>query len=147
MKVDMNIAVALKSEITRIARKELRGESLALKKASSQYRSDIAALKRRVLELERLLSRMSKGVSQKANPSEVEGGESGLRFRADGFATLRRRFGFSANEMGALLGVSGQSVYKWEQGKARPRASQLPAIAVARKLSKKEALAKLETLA
>lgn len=143
----MNIAVALKSEITRIARKELRAESLALKKALSQYRSDIAALKRRVLELERLLSRLSKGVAKKANPSKIEGGESVLRFRADGFATLRKRLGVSASEMGALLGVSGQSVYKWEQGKARPRASQLPAIAAARKLSKKEALARLETLA
>ena len=40
--------------------------------------------------------------------------------------------------MGTLLGVSGQSVYKWEQGKAKPRASQMQAIAAVRKLGKKQ---------
>jgi len=41
-----NIASLLKSEISRIARKEVRAETQTLKKASAQYRSDIAALKR-----------------------------------------------------------------------------------------------------
>lgn len=45
-----NIASFLKSEISRIARKEIRAETETLKKASSQYRSDIAALKRRLVE-------------------------------------------------------------------------------------------------
>jgi DNA-binding transcriptional regulator YiaG len=42
--------------------------------------------------------------------------------------------------MGALLGVTGQSVYKWEKGTARPRASQLKAIAAVRKMGKKQVL-------
>jgi len=42
-----NIATLLKTEISRVARKELRGESQALKKAVSAHRSEIAALKRR----------------------------------------------------------------------------------------------------
>jgi len=45
--------------------------------------------------------------------------------------------------MGTLIGVSGQSIYKWEQGKAKPRASQLQAIAVARKMGKRDVAAKL----
>jgi DNA-binding transcriptional regulator YiaG len=64
--------------------------------------------------------------------------EKSLRFRVAGFASLRKKLGVSANEMGALLGVSGQSVYKWEQGKAKPRASQMNAIAAVRKLGKKQ---------
>lgn len=66
-----------------------------------------------------------------------------LRFRAGGFATLRKKFDLSAEQMGKLIGVSAQSIYHWEAEKSRPRASQLPAIAAARKLTKKEAWHKL----
>ena len=69
-----------------------------------------------------------------------------LRFRADGFASLRKKLGLSGNDMAKLLGVSNQSVYHWESGKSKPRAAQLAAIAAARKLGKKEAAAKLAQL-
>ena len=46
-----NIASVLKDEILRLARKEVRRELEGLKKASAQYRSDIAALKRQVIAL------------------------------------------------------------------------------------------------
>ena len=142
----MNIASALKSEIARVARKEMKGEGQALKKSSAQYRRDIVALKRRVTDLERMVNRLAKGATRaRAEPQEGDG-KTKLRFRSGGFATLRKKLGLSAAEMGLLLGVSGQSVYKWEQGKAQPRASQLPAIAAARKMGKKGAAAKLAEL-
>ena len=53
-----NIASLLKSEISRVARKEVRGEIAGLKKAVSSYRSEIAALKRRTLALEAELRRL-----------------------------------------------------------------------------------------
>ena len=56
----MNIATALKSEMSRVARKELRGETQSLKTSSTQQRSDIASLKRRVLELERMVKHLAK---------------------------------------------------------------------------------------
>src|SRR5437762_2853684 len=56
-----NIASVLKEEISRVARREIKRETSALKKASSAYRSDIAALKRRLQELERQLRRASRG--------------------------------------------------------------------------------------
>jgi transcriptional regulator with XRE-family HTH domain len=54
--------------------------------------------------------------------------------------------GLSAAAVATLLGVSGQSIYKWEEGKTRPRASQLPAIAALRKMGKREANARLAAL-
>jgi hypothetical protein len=48
-----NIASVLKSEIARVARKEVRGEIQSLKKAVGTYRSEIADLKRRTKALER----------------------------------------------------------------------------------------------
>ena len=52
-----NVASVLKEEIARVARKEIRRETSSLKKSSTTYRSEIAALKRRVHELERQLRR------------------------------------------------------------------------------------------
>ena len=111
----------------------------------SQQRSDIATLKRRIAELETRVSKLAKRAS-KPNPAALQDSKEKLRFRQDGFVTLRKKLGLSANEMGQLLGVSGQSIYKWEQGKAKPRASQLPAIAVARKMGKKQVAAKIAAL-
>jgi transcriptional regulator with XRE-family HTH domain len=42
--------------------------------------------------------------------------------------------------------VSAQSVYHWEQGKSRPRASQLQAIAGLRTLGKRQAAERLSSL-
>jgi len=58
----------------------------------------------------------------------------------------RRRLALSAEECGLLVGTSSQSIYNWEQGKARPRASHLPAIAALRALGKREAAAKIAEL-
>jgi hypothetical protein len=129
----------LKSEIARIAKKENKAENAALKKASAQYRSDIAALKRRIASMEAVVAKLGKQAAKTGAEVEAsEDDEKSLRFRVAGFASLRKKLGVTANEMGVLLGVSGQSVYKWEQGKAKPRASQMQAIAAVRKLGKKQ---------
>jgi hypothetical protein len=47
-----NIASVLKDEISRDARKEIRGETASLKKALSAYRTDLATLKHRAQALE-----------------------------------------------------------------------------------------------
>lgn len=137
-----NLAALLKSEISRIARKEVRAETQAFKKASAQYRADIAALKRRIASLESALKKLGKTglVSRKAAEASTP---QSLRFRVGGFAALRKKLGLSAAEMGQLLGVSAQSVYHWESGKSKPRAAQLAAIAQVRKLGKREAAARL----
>ena len=140
-----DLVSVLKAEIGRLARKEVKSETAVLKRAMTGYRRDIAALKRQVAELERRMKQL--GRAPKASPIETADEADGLRFRAGGFAQHRKRLGLSAAEMGRLLGTSGQSVYKWELGKARPRRSYLPAIAALRKMGKREAAERLEQLA
>ena len=135
-------ASQFKSEIQRITKKELRIEIQAIKKTNAQQKSDIAALKRRISTVEATLKKFIKSASTPQKDVDAITPVA-LRFRASGFAKLRKKFGFSAFEMGRLLGVSSQSVYHWESGKARPRANQLLSIANARKLSKKAAWTKL----
>jgi len=141
-----NIASVLKSEIARVARKEVRAETLTLKKAVNAYRAEIAALKRRAQALEQELRRLSR-VSAKVAPIESsEQPSKTLRFSAKGLASQRQRLGLSVSDCGLLLGTSGQSIYNWESGKAQPQAKHLPAIAALRSLGKREVAARLEAL-
>jgi DNA-binding transcriptional regulator YiaG len=136
-----NIAVALKEEIARVARKELRAETDSLKKTVSDYRSEIAALKRRLQALEKLTKKLPNAAPKPA-PEENQGSIQ-HRFSAEKLAKHRASLGLSASDYAKLLGVSQLSVYKWEGGKARPRDSYLPAIAEVRKLGKREAAERL----
>ncbi|MDB5870662.1 MAG: family transcriptional regulator [Ramlibacter sp.] len=140
-----NIASILKSEIARVARKEVRAETEGIKKASTQYRSHIATLKREVAALERHVRQLLKGAKREApQPSGSHAGK--IRFSAKRLADHRAKLGLSAKDYGALIGVSPLSIYKWEGGDVRPRASQLQAIAAVRKFGKREAATRLEDL-
>jgi DNA-binding transcriptional regulator YiaG len=143
-----NIASVLKSEIARLARKEVRAETDSLKKLSSQYRSDIAALKREVRTLQSQVRSLSRNGKAAARPQQEEPDGEGrqLRFSAKRLAAQRHKLGLSAQAFGALVGVTGQSIYKWESGHARPRTAQLRAIAALRSLGKREVQARLQAL-
>lgn len=139
-----NIAAVLKSEISRLARKELKSETTQLKRAVGQYRSQIAALKRQTQMLEKQLRSIGKVPSKPrpgAREESTEPDSGSFRFSAKGLASHRKRLGLSANEVGILLGATAQSIYKWEEGKARPRDKHMPAIAALRSLGKKQAAA------
>ena len=142
-----NFAAQLKIEISRIAKKETRTQAAVLKKAQATHRAEIADLKRRIASLEAVVRRLGKTSARSTTPAKEEDEPQGLRFRADGFASLRKKFGVSAAQMALLLGVSNQSVYHWETGKSKPRAAQLQAIAAVRKLGKKEVAQRLAALA
>lgn len=141
-----NIASVLKEEIVRLARKEMRSEMEGLKRASAQFRSEIAALKRRVAVLDKQVARLTKKETRRAAPETIADTTSRVRFSAKGLASKRKRLGLSAADLGALLGVSGQTVYHWEAGKTRPRPQQLAAIAPLRSMGKRQAMARLEEL-
>lgn len=138
-----NLASALKAEITRLARKELRTNTESLKKQVTGYRSEIAKLKRRIEVLERQVKRVGKPSPEKAQDQPSQDGS--YRWRPEGFAQHRKRLGLSAADAGKLLGVSGLTVYKWEGGQARPRAKYLPAIAALRSMGKREAAKRLQS--
>ena len=143
-----NIAAVLKEEIARLARKEVRQEIEALKKAVSSHRGQLAELKRQVQEQERVLRSLRK-VAAKAGPAPTaqaaEGGPS-LRFSPARLAIQRQRTGLSAALFGKLVGTSGQTIYLWEQGKTRPNAENLAAIAALRRVGKRELAARLAAL-
>jgi DNA-binding transcriptional regulator YiaG len=140
-----NIASILKLEISRIARKEVRGETQSLKKATASYRTEIAALKKRTRELEDQLRQLGKASVKTKMAPEVVPTAQGVRFSAKGLASQRRRLGLSAEHCGLLIGVSGQSIYNWEQGTTTPFAKHLRAIAALKTLSVRQAAELVES--
>ena len=59
---------------------------------------------------------------------------------------MRRRLGLSAHDCGVLIGASSQSIYNWEEGKTRPQAKYLAAVAFLKTKSKKDVTARLLAL-
>ena len=136
-----NIASILKTEISRVARKEVRTEIESLKKASVAHRASIAELRRQVNALEKELRRLAKGAMRPATAPDSDADPSAgtkRRFSATRLAAHRAKLGLSAAIYGQLVGVSGQTIYHWEQGKARPRAVQLENLASVRDLGARE---------
>jgi DNA-binding transcriptional regulator YiaG len=142
-----NIASLLREEFSRLSRREARKQLDAIKRASTQYRRHIAALKRQVHVLERQLSVLAKSVfdGQRTAAPQTDG-KTRVRFVAKGLRSQRERLGLSAAEYAKLAGVSAQSIYNWERGAARPRAEQIAQIAALRGLGKRQARARLEQL-
>jgi len=139
-----NIGAVLKQEIVRLSRREVRAQVQTTKKASAQYRRDIAALKREVEALKRqigLLQRRGPG-GPRAVPAESTNRK--VRFVAKGLRSQRNRVGLSADDYARLVGVSAQTIYNWEQGHTAPRPEQLRAIAALRGIGKREAAARLD---
>ena len=140
-----DIATVLKEEISRLARKEQKAESDRQKKAAAQSRSEITALKRRLVDLERIVSTLAKKVTGKA-PAEAVGLKKQVRFSPQRLQAWRKKVKLSAAELAQLVGVSAQTVYHWEAGKARPKPSQLAQLAELRTGGKRKLAVRLSSV-
>ena len=138
-----NIAVALRQEITRLARRAERSLTRSLHKVSSQFRRDIAELKRQNAKVRAEIVRLQRQAPQSAAAPITEGVIGNMRYSAARVKAQRQRLGLSAEAFGKLVGVTGHTVYKWEHGTSRPRRRKLAAIAAVRGIGKAEANARL----
>jgi DNA-binding transcriptional regulator YiaG len=141
-----NVAAALREEIARVSRKEIRKLTDTTRRAAIDHRRDIAELKRQIQELQRtvalLESKVLADIPSQVKPEDAED----VRFTAKGLRSSRKRLGLSAEDFGKLMGVSDQTVYNWERGRARPRKPQIATYAAVRSMGKREALARLEKM-
>lgn len=139
------LLTVLKDEIRRLARKEVRAQTLTTKRTAAAHRHEIARLKRLVQSYEKRIDRLASQISQQAErggAAEMDEGPS-KRFSSRSVRAQRRRLKLSAAEYGKLIGVTGQTIYQWEQGKSRPRRSQFAALIGVRAIGRRAALARL----
>lgn len=140
-----NIAAVLKDEIRRLARKEIKGQMQVTKKVTAQSRREIAALKKQLTQQQKKLKSLQTQLNRQLGSQESSQPKDGIRFSARSVKAQRKRLGLSAQDYGRLIGVTGLTIYNWEQGKSRPRQQQLAAFVEVRGIGKREAAKKLES--
>jgi DNA-binding transcriptional regulator YiaG len=141
------LAVALKDEIRRLARKEIKAHTGPTAQAVAQFRREIAKLKRQSRESEKKIAFLEAQERKRLGaPASTNGADEGGRFSARSVKAQRRRTGLSAADYAKLVGVSGLTIYNWENGKSRPRKEQLASLVAVRGLGKRQAQQKLALL-
>jgi len=144
-----NIANILKAEIARVSRKEIKSAVEPVRKAAAKLRSDVAELKRQLaaLQKEQLQAGLAKGEVSSPQPAVEPAGESSKGWiSGKGVGSLRKRLKLSQADFGRLVGVSGQTVMKWEGSKGMLKLREAPraALLALRGIGIKEARRRLE---
>ena len=142
-----DVQSVLRQEIVRLARKEVRSELEATKKAVAQHRREIAELKRRNKVLERTVSYLQASETKrpKAEPSKAEPPQ-GTRFSVRSLRAQRRKLALSQEAFASLVGVSTGTIQNWESGRIKPVAKHLATLVTLRGIGKREAQKRLELL-
>ena len=146
-----NLALVLKEEIRRLARKEIRNDIARLRKDNAALKRTSADLKRRVAKLEADNKRLVAEIARQRKDDGLPVAEESQKARISGksIRQLRAKFKMSREHFGKLLGVSSQSVYQWErqEGRLVLRDRTKQAVVEARRLGVREARKRLETAA
>ena len=157
------LSTALREEVGTLAKRELRRQTASSDKTLARCERDLAALKGQVQALRRELPSLpppspgSSGARKKSGQvsspqpaSKVSAPSAGPlprgQLSSEALKAHRERLGLSAERYGKRIGVSGLTIYHWEQGKTRPRKSSMDAWTTVRRLGKREAARRLARL-
>ena len=109
------LMIAMKDEIRRIARKEIKSSIGGLKKDRSMLRRAVAELKRQVKAGRKTVDALAEAVARQAQQVALpETREDKARITAKGVRALRRKLKLSQADFGKLVGVNGITILKWE---------------------------------
>ena len=132
------IETILKSEIIRLAKREinaafrpLAGEVRSMKKKLSDLKGKFAPLEKWTRE--KMREAEEKKAQLKAPVDEVKK----ARFSPARIKNLREKLGLSQREMGILTGATIGAVASWEKGKFAPRKDKKAAMLALKKLGKR----------
>lgn len=139
-----NFAAALKREIRRLARKEIKAEIDPTKQSLARHRREINELKHTIRTQAREIARLRAQEGIASGQPRTDEAEEKVRFSSRSVRAQRSRLELSAADYGKLIGVSGLTVYNWEHGKSRPRRAQLAQLVAVRGIGKREARARLD---
>jgi DNA-binding transcriptional regulator YiaG len=143
-----NIGVILKSEIQRLAKKEVKAAVTPLHKAIITLRKELSALKKAQKSAAKSAQISAKSVKVAKVDTADEAKTSRVRPTGKTMVALRTKFGMTQGEFGRLLKVGRITIARWEnqEGKLNLRQSARDAFAGIQKLGTKAARAQLETL-
>jgi len=133
------IGSIIKSEIERLAKREMRKVSVPLGRDIRSLKNMILQLRKSVLSLERFTAQKQKELSNReirleAPPEEIKQS----RFSPRLLQSLRKRLGITQKELAILAGVSLGAAHLWETGKFRPKDNKMGVLLALRKLNRRE---------
>ncbi len=140
----MSVMKELHSEITRLARKEIKKELEPVKRVNAAQRGLIAKLRKDVGVLQKDVARLERAAG-KVVVAEVEE-TKGFWISGKGVMSLRKRLGITQMELAALAEVSHQSIVRWEKAVGKipfKTDATLATLQQIRSMNKKKAWAKL----
>lgn len=111
-----DIMKELKSEISRLARREAKQVVAPVKKASANYRGLIAGMRKQIDALQGEVAALRR-VAPKAEKVLASKTEPQGRFwiTGKGVRALRKRLGLTQAQFGKLVGVSVPTIVNWEK--------------------------------
>ena len=129
----------IKSEIIRLAKRELRKDSIPLKRDVRLLKNMISPLRKSVLTLEQFAAHQQKELSKRemrleAPPEEIKQS----RFSPRLLQSLRKRLGITQKELAILAGVTVGAAHLWEKGKVRPKDTKKSVFVALRKLNRRQ---------
>ena len=129
----------LKSEITRLAKKQVRATCLPLARDVRRLKRTVSALCKTVAVLARLGTEMqAQQVAERAKMAAAPEEVKASRISPLLIKKLRARLGITQSELATLVGVSTSAVGSWEYGKAKPEGRNREGLVALRKLGKRE---------
>jgi len=130
---------SIKSEILRLAKKQVRGAFLPLKREVWKMRLKLSDLSKNFAFLDRLTrEQIRQGESKKSKLEASVEEVKASRFTPERISNLRKRLGLSQRELAFLTGVTVGAVGLWEKGKFRPNVHKKAVLVALRKLSKRD---------
>ena len=133
------IGSIIKSEIERLAKREMRQVSVPLGRDVRSLKNKVSQLRKSVLSLERFTAQKQKELSNReirleAPPEEIKQS----RFSPRLLQSLRKRLGITQKELAILAGVSLGAAHLWETGKFKPKDNKMGVLLALRKLNRRE---------
>ena len=133
------LEVTIKSEIVRLAKREMRKTSVPLGRDVRLLKSTVSQLRKTVLALERLAAQQQKELKKRKIPLEATPEEvKKSRFSPRLIRSLRKHLGISQKELAILSGVTVGAVHMWESGKFRPKDEKKALIVGLRQLHRRD---------
>ena len=139
------LEATIKSEIVRLAKREMRKTLVPLGRDVRLLKSAVSQLRKMVLALERFVAQQQKELKKRKIPVEATPEEvKKSRFSPALIRSLRRHLRITQKELAILTGVTVGAVHQWEIGKFKPKDEKKSVMVGLRKLGRRDVRKLLE---
>jgi DNA-binding transcriptional regulator YiaG len=129
----------IKSEIVRLAKREVRKISVPLGRDVRSLKITVSQLRKAVLVLERFSAQRQKELGKEKIPLQATPEEVKVsRFSPRLIRSLRKHLGITQKELALLAGVTVGAVHQWESGMFKPGDKKKVVLVAIRKLGRRE---------